>query len=70
MKCPKCNSEHNELKKLSTGPHSEGLYCKDCGRWLKWMPKPTKSSSYTDNTTWQPPEEGYSRPIFGRRHIR
>lgn len=68
MKCSKCNSEHNEYKDTTSGPHVAALYCKDCGKWLKWLPK--AASSYKDNTTWEPPTPGYTRAIFGRRHTR
>lgn len=69
MKCPRCNSEHNEFRRPETGPHAGALYCKDCGRWLRWEAKPPKVS-YKDNTTWQAPTSGWTKPIFGRRHIR
>lgn len=77
MICPKCNSEHNELR-VAPAPHGTGRYCADCGRWLKWEKmaknkapaKAKKKSSWTDKSTWAPPEQGHSKPIFGRRHRR
>jgi transcription initiation factor TFIIIB Brf1 subunit/transcription initiation factor TFIIB len=34
--CPKCNSQ--DLTIIPKGSQT-GLYCKDCGRWIKWLPK-------------------------------
>lgn len=31
-----CN--HNNKIIIKTGSH-KGLYCKDCGKWLKWLGK-------------------------------
>jgi DNA-directed RNA polymerase subunit RPC12/RpoP len=35
-KCPKCNSTNLFTQKKDT---QTGLYCKDCGRWIKWLNK-------------------------------
>lgn len=35
-KCPKCNSTNLFTKKKET---QTGLYCKECGRWIKWLNK-------------------------------
>lgn len=35
-KCPKCNGTNLFTKKKDT---QTGLYCKDCGRWIKWLNK-------------------------------
>lgn len=32
--CPKCKSTNNEILKKS---RYYGLYCTDCGRWLRWI---------------------------------
>lgn len=34
MKCNKCNS--TKLFLLDKGVH-HGLYCKECGSWVKWV---------------------------------
>lgn len=34
--CPKCNSTDVFTKKI--GNHT-GLYCGDCGTWIKWLSK-------------------------------
>lgn len=39
--CPSCNSTRN---RITPGPHPGGhgdkLECADCGRYLRWLPKP------------------------------
>ena len=35
-KCPKCNSTNLFTRKKDT---QTGLYCKECGRWIKWLNK-------------------------------
>lgn len=35
-KCPKCNSTNLFTQKKDT---QTGLYCKECGRWIKWLNK-------------------------------
>lgn len=35
-KCPKCDSTNNFTKVKGT---NTGLYCKDCGTWIKWLSK-------------------------------
>lgn len=35
-KCPKCDSVNNFTKVKGT---NTGLYCKDCGTWIKWLSK-------------------------------
>lgn len=37
MICKRCNKEVNLLAKR-VGPHV-GLYCCECGAWIKWEPK-------------------------------
>ena len=37
--CPKCGSKDLFLKE--SGNHT-GLYCGDCGSWLKWVSKKEK----------------------------
>lgn len=32
--CPKCKSTNNDIQKKS---RYYGLYCADCGRWLRWI---------------------------------
>jgi tRNA(Ile2) C34 agmatinyltransferase TiaS len=34
--CPKCGS--NDVFMEPKG-NATGLYCGDCGRWIKWLPK-------------------------------
>lgn len=34
--CPKCNSENLFTKENG---NQTGLYCKDCGAWIKWLSK-------------------------------
>ena len=38
MKCKKCESKTLEVKQVSV---HRGVYCKDCGSWLKWVSKDT-----------------------------
>lgn len=38
-KCIKCGSTDTIVK--SNGPH-KGLYCANCGKWLKWLSKKEK----------------------------
>lgn len=33
--CPKCKSTNNDIQKKN---RYYGLYCADCGRWLRWIP--------------------------------
>lgn len=35
-KCPKCNSKNLFVKKVG---NNTGLYCGDCGAWIKWVGK-------------------------------
>lgn len=35
-KCPKCNSKNLFVKKVG---NNTGLYCVDCGAWIKWVGK-------------------------------
>ena len=35
-KCPKCNSKNLFVKKVG---NNTGLYCGDCGAWIKWIGK-------------------------------
>ena len=35
-KCPKCNSKNLFTKKVG---NNTGLYCEDCGAWIKWVGK-------------------------------
>lgn len=35
-KCPKCESKDLFLKALKK---NNGLYCGDCGAWIKWISK-------------------------------
>lgn len=35
-KCPKCNSTNLFTRKKDT---QTGLYCKECGKWIKWLNK-------------------------------
>lgn len=44
-KCPKCNSTNLFTKKKET---QTGLYCKDCGRWIKWLNKDESRVFETD----------------------
>ena len=34
--CPKCDCEKTFIKK--SGNHT-GLYCSNCGKWIKWLTK-------------------------------
>ena len=34
--CEKCGSKEVYIKKVNS---STGLYCSDCGKWIKWLPK-------------------------------
>lgn len=45
-KCPKCNSTNLFTRK--NGDHT-GLYCKDCGRWIKWLNKEEARLFEVDN---------------------
>ena len=36
FKCPKCKSEDVFVE--GSGQHT-GLYCGDCGSWIKWLDK-------------------------------
>ena len=36
LPCRKCNGENFELREKGT---QTGLYCTDCGAWIKWVPK-------------------------------
>lgn len=36
--CPQCGS-YNLIKKKSTKGVHTGLYCADCGSWIKWLKK-------------------------------
>lgn len=36
MKCKYCGCEEYYCKKV--GPHI-GAYCKECGKWIKWLPQ-------------------------------
>lgn len=44
MICPKCQSENTREIIMETGPHYAKLVCVDCGRWIKWVPKPWSTS--------------------------
>jgi transcription initiation factor TFIIIB Brf1 subunit/transcription initiation factor TFIIB len=35
-RCPKCNSKNLFVKKVR---NNTGLYCGDCGAWIKWVGK-------------------------------
>lgn len=35
-RCPKCNSKDLFVKKVG---NNTGLYCRDCGAWIKWVGK-------------------------------
>ena len=35
-RCPKCNSKNLFVKKAG---NNTGLYCGDCGAWIKWIEK-------------------------------
>jgi ribosomal protein L37AE/L43A len=35
-RCPKCNSKNLFIKKVG---NNTGLYCGDCGAWIKWVGK-------------------------------
>lgn len=35
-RCPKCNSKNLFVKKVG---NNTGLYCGDCGAWIKWVGK-------------------------------
>jgi hypothetical protein len=43
MPCPKCNSTNIEQRKQ--GPHV-GEYCKNCGKWLRWLPQYTNIENF------------------------
>lgn len=34
--CPKCDSKNTFIKKNG---NQTGLYCGDCGKWIKWLSK-------------------------------
>lgn len=34
--CTKCNSKHIYVDEIGG---QVGLYCNDCGRWIKWLSK-------------------------------
>jgi uncharacterized Zn finger protein len=36
MKCKRCGSEHVFLKSAGS---NVGIYCADCGKWVKWATK-------------------------------
>lgn len=51
-KCPKCSSTNLFTRKI--GPQT-GLYCKDCGRWIKWLNKDEArafESDTNDGSKW------------------
>ena len=41
LKCSKCGSTHNYV--VDAGVHA-GLYCSDCGAWLKWVSRKDKDT--------------------------
>jgi hypothetical protein len=43
MPCSKCNSTQTEQRKQ--GPHI-GEYCKDCGKWLRWVSQYTNIEDF------------------------
>ena len=45
--CKKCGSVDTEKRLCpDTSPHYSGLYCKDCGTWIKWLSKPKVRNGY------------------------
>lgn len=36
MKCNRCGSEHVFLRSACS---NVGIYCADCGKWIKWATK-------------------------------
>lgn len=41
-KCVRCNSTKTEIRTNEKDPSKVGLYCKKCGRWIKWLSKEEK----------------------------
>ena len=46
-KCKKCNSTQENLYIQSKGTQT-GLYCRNCGNWLKWLNKKEIRTAYID----------------------
>lgn len=46
-KCKKCNSTQENLYIQSKGTQT-GLYCRNCGSWLKWLNKKEIRTAYID----------------------
>lgn len=38
--CPRCSYPGPHQPGSGTGPHFGRLSCGQCGRWLRWLPKP------------------------------
>lgn len=63
-KCPKCNSKNLFVKKVG---NNTGLYCGDCGAWIKWVGKNElrifeylNRQKYVDDSK----KEHYVRPTY------
>ena len=38
--CPHCDSTRSLTVLMNSGPHHAKLTCGDCGKYIKWLPKP------------------------------
>lgn len=38
--CPRCGSNALESELCSSGPHHARLWCRSCGKFIKWVAKP------------------------------
>jgi len=54
-KCKRCGSTNLVEKPAENGTHHSALYCADCGRWVKWNPKPKDANEPPDvnNEKWR-----------------
>lgn len=45
--CRWCDCTETVTRKcISTSPHYSGMFCKECHRWIKWLPKPKARNGY------------------------
>lgn len=42
MTCPRCGSEQTTIVE-GKGPHHARENCADCGRWLRWVTRPSNA---------------------------
>ncbi|MDZ4346908.1 MAG: hypothetical protein U1E51_31225 [Candidatus Binatia bacterium] len=58
--CPHCNADAG-FDQIERGPHV-GLYCRACGRWIRWIPRgesqarPVESTAPKDSSCGHCPE--------------